>query len=183
MAAMRDSSALIGGILRVIHPELYRAGRLAHDKMKLSNPGLADLIDSWCNPFTAASLISNRKTPAHRDLKSRKPYYDILTSVGQFESVRFDLCNIDVYTRLKPGGVVALCGKIFQHEAGMPESETPQYVDKEDRDPRDIPPTSLGDRLCCAWYMRSQVHFSAGVGAVTWMNRSIYSDCLRSYPG
>ena len=94
------------------------------------------MINQWGNPFNALSIIAHWRCPSHRDTKSRVPYYDILTSIGDFKHVALNLTSLEVEITLRPGGVVVMCGHIVSHEAKECER----------------------DRVCYAWYMRGSVH-------------------------
>ena len=82
----RNFTALAGGILSIIHPELYQIGRNTLECL-LQNPGLVDspqdllkALSTWYSPFSALSVISNHVTPLHRDMQSRPEWYDMLVA-------------------------------------------------------------------------------------------------------
>ena len=149
-------SALITGILRIIHPEMYLAGYDAMKKVAHKFPDFAHDIDQWGHPFTAISAISNRQTPVHQDTKSRIPYYDILSSFSPFPDSRLEYTHHGIKAYMKPGGFAAFCGFVMPHKA----------MD------------CAGDRLCCAWYMRRSIHAAINAMPAPWMDQKTYFDCL-----
>ena len=156
MEAMRDASALITGILRVTHPELFHTGC---EVMKIirRKSDLEELINQWGNPFNALSVIAHRSCPPHRDTKSRTPYYDILTSVGDFKTVDIAFTSLGATVPLHPGDVIAMCGHLVSHEAKECD----------------------GDRVCYAWYMRGSVHAHMEAFPASWMTQEVYKDFIK----
>jgi len=70
-------SALIGGILALIQPNLFDNGVQALKKLYESGhiiygstEELRSILEMWTSLFTALSVISNQITPPHRDCKS-----------------------------------------------------------------------------------------------------------------
>lgn len=151
LSAMEETQALVTGILRIMHPELYHTSCEAMERIR-KDSRFRDSIDNWGSPFTAMSIIVNRHCEVHRDGKSRNPYFDILASVGDFDVVDFLLDSVGLVVKVQPGGVVGLCGHILSHGAGRCD----------------------GNRVCHAWYMRSSVHGCMEVDPASWMNQSIY---------
>ncbi len=82
-------SALIGGILSIVHPELFTAGvnslKAMNETSDLICKGhrLAAVLRIWSSPFTAITTISNRDTPFHRD-NSASPQVQWLPSQAEF---------------------------------------------------------------------------------------------------
>lgn len=150
---MEETQALVTGLLRIMHPQLYHNACTAMDKIRL-DPRLRPHVDRWGSPFNAMSIIVNRHCDVHRDGKSRNPYLDILASVGDFTQVDFLLDSIGICVKLRPGGVVGLCGHILSHGAMKCD----------------------GNRICHAWYMRGSVHGCMEVDPGTWMNQVVYKD-------
>ena len=151
-------SALTGGLLRVMHPELYTAGiqalgllAAAPEHVKEGDDVLA-ILEVWSSPFSSYSIISNRTTPVHRDNTSRPAWYDMLVTLGTYEDGIFGLPGVGLSFRYGPGSVVALCGKLLKHEV----------------------PEVKGDRVCFAFYMRDKVHDRLHIPAPGWMHVNYY---------
>ena len=157
MKSMRDASALITEILRITHLELFHTACEAMENI-WKDSRLTDLINQWGNPFNALSIIAHRRCPSHRDTKSRVPYYDILTSIGDFEHVALNLTSLGVEITLRPGGVVVMCGHIVSHEAKECD----------------------GDRVCYAWYMRGSVHAHMEARPASWMTQEVYREFVKN---
>lgn len=151
---MRETSILLGGILSIIHPELYHLGREAWSRRVELESGENDqadllrLLHCWSIPFTALSVMVNRETPLHRDVNGRNPWYDLMLTVGEYRDGCMQLPGLGVELRYNSGTIVALCGKPIQH--GVTSCD--------------------GDRGCIAYYMRDAVLDRLGLPAGTWVN-------------
>lgn len=160
----RFLSALIGGVLKIIHPELHEIATTALTSLRLSQPTvrpwildgedrrMEDVLDAWFHPFSAVSLMVNRATPCHRDVGGRNSWTDILLTMGEYEDGRLELPGLGVRLRYEPRTVVGLLGKVVRHGA----SEV------------------RGERMCLAYYMRDKVHERLGFPAGGWMNVNMY---------
>lgn len=160
----RTLSTLLGGTLKIIHPELHALGRSALNELRDPGSGplpwfihgedirLGNVLEEWLHPFSAVSVIVNRTTPCHRDSKGRNSWMDILATVGDYSFGRLELPGLGVRLEYEPGTVVGLLGKVVRHGA----SEV------------------VGERMCLAYYMRDKVHQRLGVPAGTWMNVDTY---------
>jgi hypothetical protein len=151
LSEMSETSALISAILRVMHPALYQSGR--QTMMRLGQyTTLHPALKLWPSVFNAVTVLSNRKTPYHRDNYSREQWYDILTTVGPYKEATLHFPGIGVRLAYKSGTVVGFSGKILRH--GVEECE--------------------GERVCLAYYMRDTVHERMGVEAAQWMKQGCY---------
>ena len=134
--------SIAGAVLAVVHPEQYEAGLKILRKLQDSPASLREpqhiqaVLRTWCSPFSAFSIISNRETPQHRDQLGRLEWYDVLTTMGDYRHLDFERPRINAALRYNPGTVVALSGKVLAHRVGRSE---------------------LGDRVCIAGYMRNDV--------------------------
>lgn len=150
---MVESSALMGAILKIIHPELYKAGIQAlrtlqqHPEMVNQSNELLEVLQLWSSPFSGYSVISNRETPVHRDNSAQQEWYDLLVTIGPYHSAVLMLPSIGVSLQYNSGTVVGLGGKVVSHGVEAPE----------------------GDRICIAHYMRDQVHERLQVKGPEWM--------------
>jgi len=159
---IQDLSALIGGILSIVHPTLYQVGlqafkHLASDTSTVQEHNrYLQILKLWTTPFSGMSVISNRETPIHRDVQSRHSWYDILLTLGDYSNGRIELPSLGVRLQYDPGTVVALAGKVVPH--GVPECD--------------------GNRVCLAYFMRNNVHERAGVPIGSWMTSDTYKDVL-----
>ncbi|KAH8084375.1 hypothetical protein BXZ70DRAFT_1011243 [Cristinia sonorae] len=77
---LRDFHALCTGVLRIMHPHLYRASQQLFQKLAAE---MSRFYGSWGLPFTAVSIISNRWSPFHRDTKASPSMYDMLVTVAK----------------------------------------------------------------------------------------------------
>jgi hypothetical protein len=152
------ASALIGGILSVVHPELYAAGidclRALNDDPGSVHKGeaLAAVLNIWSSPFTAITTISNRDTPYHRDNGSAHSWFDILVALGEYENGRIEFPGLGMRLKYDPGTVVAFTGRVLQHGANCP-----------------------GDRACIAYHMKLNAVQELGVTTPSWVNETLLS--------
>jgi hypothetical protein len=146
---MVDTSALISAILRVIHPELYRAG-LAIIRAQGEDPCLLLAIKIWASVFNGVTAISNCQTPVHVDNQSRATWFDILATVRGDSDLTFQIPEVGLHLRYTSGTIVAICGSFLLHS---------------------VPP-SCEERLCYAYFMWDLVHEHAGVPTPHWVRRS-----------
>ena len=86
--ATAETLAIVGTILSIIQLDLYDVGmeglrRLYRDPAWVETPEiLAEVLELWMVPFTGLSVISNQKTPLHRDCNGRKEWMDLLVALG-----------------------------------------------------------------------------------------------------
>ncbi|KAI0943983.1 hypothetical protein AcV7_001922 [Taiwanofungus camphoratus] len=148
---MRETSALIGGIMSIIHPELYRSGMASLRGMQWL-PGVNEVLKEWHLPFNAMSFIANRESPSHRDWKAMACWYDILVTIGNFQDLTLDLEGVGVRLAYPSGTITALSGRTILH----------RVVEKEE------------ERICLAYYMRTEIHERAEVSLAGWMSVDAY---------
>jgi hypothetical protein len=162
LGEMQESSALIGSILGVTHPGLYKQGCAALTLLSDEGGKYVDNADElmralkiWNSPFSALSVITNRNTPAHRDTKGRNEWFDIIVALGEDDSVGvMTFPGLGLSVGYNPGTVIAIAGKVIRHAANF----------------------EGGERACIAYYMRNKVHERLGIPAGTWMNCRVYDD-------
>ncbi|KIM43470.1 hypothetical protein M413DRAFT_9523 [Hebeloma cylindrosporum] len=151
LGAMMESSALIGGILSLVHPDLYHAGRdlilhLDQNPGSVDRPDrLRDILLAWTAPFQGLSVISNRVTPAHRDINAARESMDVLVALGKYRNGTLNLPGIGVALQYNPGTVAVLAARLLLHSAECD-----------------------GERACVAYYMREKVQQRLGIAQPGW---------------
>ena len=161
---MIECNALLGAILNVMHPDLYRQGREAlatlHDTPTFvaqeERISLLDILQLWTNPFSALQVVVNRETPLHRDVRGRGTWFDMLVTLGKYENGRLELPGLGLRLNYAPGTVVGIASKVITHGAGKVS----------------------GDRICLAYFMRNKVLERLGVSAGTWMTHIGKLHCI-----
>ncbi len=148
---MKESGALLSAILRITHPDLYRAGRESLVQMA-QHPVVAGALATWPTVFNMVQIVSNRETPYHRDTAGCPEWYDLLTSLGNHRHAFLSLRNLGMQVSYNPGTVVLLCSLIVHHGVARADA----------------------DRICYSWFMCKAVHMNHGVRRVDWMDRSSY---------
>lgn len=158
--AMRDPHALLSGIMRVVHPDQYKATRAVHKAIQSTeNEGL---LEAWgAVGFHATSIICNRETPLHRDPLTNFRCYDILSSIGHYTGARMSFPGLNAQIPNEPGTVVAVMGKTVWHG-----------VEK-----------AMGDRVCHAYYAREALFRRNLVRFPAWMEQAKYDKDVGSVRG
>ena len=159
---MQESSALIGSILGVTHPQLYHQGIAALTQLSWEGAKFVDneeqlmrALKVWTSPFNALSVVTNWSTPAHRDTKGRNKWLDIITALGEDDSVGImTFSGLGLSVDYNPGMIVAIVGKVIQHAANF----------------------EGGERACITYYMWNKVQERLGLPVGTWMNHSMYDN-------
>jgi hypothetical protein len=158
MEEMFESSALMGSLLSIIHPEMYRRSIEAfsyladHPELVKEGKGVHQVLGSWSLPFSGYLLISNCCTPLHRDNSARPEWYDLLATFGSYTDGVLEFPGLGLTIEYPPGSLVALCGKVIQH--AVPEVK--------------------GNRVCIAHYMKDNIHQRLQVPAAGWMTLDTY---------
>ena len=109
---------------------------------------------NWQSVYTGISIISNRRTPSHRDSKGRPEWYDTLVSYsGPGARPLLSIKDLGLHLKYSSGTVVGLCGTILEHQVSS---------------------WGQGDRVCLAHFMRESVRERLGVAAAGWVNREMH---------
>lgn len=139
--------------LSLIHPELFKCGLDILEKLRQLDETV-DIAKQWQSVYTGIAIISNRRTPAHRDTKGRPEWFDLLMNYsGNNAKPRLSIEDIGLDLEYNSGTVVGLCGTIFKHEVGD---------------------WGIGDRVCYAHFMRETVRSRLDVPAAGWLERELY---------
>lgn len=120
---MTETHALLSGIVRVIHPEQYRAG-LASMRSVAEVEGVATALAVWHLPFHAITCIFNRCTPPHRDSMGHARMFDLLLNIGNYQDEsRLVLDGLGLSFGYRSGTGVAFLGRLCRHEAEILEGD------------------------------------------------------------
>jgi Oxygenase domain of the 2OGFeDO superfamily len=154
--AISQSNSILSAILAVIHPELHDAGKETFNRLRQhASIERQDVLHQWTSAFSGVSVIFNRLTPPHRDLKSRRHWYDLLVTLGCYRDCDFKLPGLGFSLEYGPGTVIGLGGMMLEHEVPHFGGESPE-------------------RVCYAYFMRDRVHEWAKVPGRSWMTMSHY---------
>ena len=162
----KDFTALVGGILSIIQPDLYQLGSQALQDLA-NNPNLTDspvellcVLQSWYSPFLALSVISNHIMLLHQDLQGHLEWFDMLIALGEYDHGRLSLPGLGLVLWYNPGTIAAFSRKILQHGATCP-----------------------GNRACMAYYMHDTVLERLKEPRISWTNIKLYTDACRDIAG
>lgn len=142
---MKETNALISGILSMLHPEQFLLGMKAHDKLS-DIPQLQEIMELWASSFTAFQVINNRTCPVHTDCGAPYGALDILTAIGDFKGGSIHTPNLPIDFEQPPGSVLALASRVVQH--GVQAYE--------------------GNRIAFAWFMKDDVLSWANIAQIEW---------------
>jgi hypothetical protein len=112
------ANTLLAAIYSIIQPDMFESGLAAFDQLTEDsqlNETVIKALDLWATPFTGLSVIMNRETITHRDVKGYRESLDLLLTIGQYTGGRFHLPGLGFSLIYNPGTVVALAGNVLQH--------------------------------------------------------------------
>jgi hypothetical protein len=152
VTAIEVTNLLLGGVTAVIHPTTYTTGvncvkAIERSSSIVKTENLGDLLKVWTTPFVAASVISNRDTPLHRDNGATYGSMDVLASVGPFEHAKFMVPSLGYELLFSSGTVIGLLGRVVPHGA-----------------------QASGERMCFAQYLRENILSTLRVDGPEWVN-------------
>ena len=143
---MRETLALLGATVRIMHPSLYMSGLKAIRAIQNrqiaveKSEGLANILQFWASPFTGLSLMNNRQTLFHRDSLGCYEWMDLLATIGLYTKGILQMLGLGLEFEYDSGMVVGVSGRAVRHRA-----------------------QSNGERLCFAYYMRENVTRAHGL--------------------
>lgn len=123
LASETDTIALIGVLLALAHPELYRMQmdvmRELHDgKLQVDNrEHMQRLFEHWSTPFTAFALTANRETEYHRNTQGGQSLMDIFAVFGRYSGGRLEVPLLGSRFVYNPGTAFILPAHLFEHGA------------------------------------------------------------------
>lgn len=145
LISMMESSMLLSALLAIMHPEQYVM--CAECIRRLPDHCVdGDALNSWYSLFNGVQIISNRETPIHRDNGTELPWLDMLTTLGPYRQAKFHLPGAGVTLQYLSGTVIGLCGRLLRH--GVSDID--------------------GERICVAYYMRSNVQRRVDTKPAQW---------------
>lgn len=143
-------NTLLAAIYSIIQPDMFESGFEGFEKLAEQgqlNESIIKALDSWATPFTGLSVIMNRETITHRDVKAYRESFDLLLTIGRYTGGRLHLPGLGFSLIYDPGTVVALAGNVLQHGV--------------------CPVT--GDRACLAHFWHHKVGERLGVMQPGWV--------------
>lgn len=156
-----ESLSLLGSALWLLHPRLARRWSeimLAINRQTLGTDAVKKLHTSgtsrlWPSPFTAMSIIGNKSSSLHRDQKGVAPFFDLLTTIGNYTDGMIHTPALGLVFKYNPGTLMALCGKVLAHEVPRVNGERVCLVQYFHRRPLELHTTNpdLREQQFCDW--------------------------------
>jgi hypothetical protein len=149
----KDVEKFLNLTLSLAHPDLFKCGLRMLNKLRHLET-TKEIAQEWQSVYTGISVISNRRTPPHRDTKGRPEWFDTLLSYSKPESrPRLLIEDLGLDLEYSSGTVVLLCGSVLKHE---------------------VKSWGDGDRVCYAHFLREDVRERLGVRPAGWVDRGRY---------
>ncbi|KAG1892839.1 uncharacterized protein F5891DRAFT_986360 [Suillus fuscotomentosus] len=160
--SLQRSGILVPAALRVMHPDLYRAGiktqvRLGAWATQYQLEDMCHHLKHWASVFNVVSVICNRRSPPHRDPKCRPEAFYIMTTAGIYHPVIMDFMNLGIKFLYDSGSMLASSCRLVRHH---------MHVEQ-------------GSRIVTAWYMRDSIHNFVGTPRTDYAK---YGNVQRSDP-
>lgn len=109
----------INALYRAIDPTQYDALVNINARLEKFYPHLKALAAIDPCVFEGRAIMFNRRTPVHRDSKDPLKGWAILVVLGDFTQGYLFIPRLNLRLRYRPGDVVALRGRILEHEVEM----------------------------------------------------------------
>jgi hypothetical protein len=114
-----------------------------------------DVASKWQSVFTSITIISNRATPSHQNLKERPEWFDgLLNYSGVGNRAQLLIKDLGLTLEYSTKTIVGFCRSILQHE---------------------VRSSGNSDRVCYAHFMRELVRKRLDVPPGGWVNCSLYN--------
>ena len=161
LKAITPEETLLNAIGMLICPEQYTIGNEAIHKLKTENilMNSHENVQLWPSFFSGIEVISNRKTPLHRDAQASPSVYDFLVSAGTYTQSWLDVPDVHAKIEYKPCTVVAITGKILRHGVASWEG---------------------GERICLAHFIRDNIHNRLQLPRPDWVSKEKYTKSMDS---
>ena len=122
------ANTIVVTIYAVVQPDLFEFGlaifeELADHAQEL-NESISNALSAWATPFTSLSMILDRETITHQDIKGYRTHQDIkgyresfnlLLTIGHYTGGWFHLPGLGFSLLYDLGTVVTLAGNVLQH--------------------------------------------------------------------
>lgn len=136
---------LLSALLAIMHPQQYEMSVECISQLP-DHCADTEALNLWYSLFNGVQIISNRNTPIHRDNGTELPWLDMLATLGPYDQAKFHLPSAGLTLQYLSGTVIGLCGRLLRH--GVSEIN--------------------GERICVAYYMRSNVQRRVATELAQW---------------
>ena len=169
MKEIRPVEQLLDKLFASVSPELHRAVskamlRVGWDKLPIGSRSWAEnriveMARTWPGATPSITVISNRATMCHLDVKGHKAWYDLLVAAGTYTACQFRVVDLNLEIKYLPRTVIALNGGLFRHEVIEWEG---------------------GNRVCYAHWVRPTLLRALSVPLPSWVTQKEFLSTLSS---
>ncbi|KAG2056556.1 hypothetical protein BDR06DRAFT_879685 [Suillus hirtellus] len=112
---MQRPRLLASAAMCVMHLQQYWASIQTHIELShwATSHGFEDLYQNlkhWASIYTRVTVMCNRLSPYHRDLKCPPEGFNILTSIGSYRQAMMHLINLGINIAYDPSIMVGYSG-------------------------------------------------------------------------
>jgi hypothetical protein len=148
---------ITSAINSLIAPELHSSGISTLKSLATAPDPVGHYVRNWPSVASGISLIINRRTKPHKDQHGITSCYDLLMTAGNYTDCHIELEELKLMIEYLPGGIVAICGKVFKHA---------------------VQSWNGGDRICIAHYFRKNVFYRAKTKIPGYVEMSYYTNLM-----
>jgi hypothetical protein len=139
VAMARNTEQHLNWLLAMVHSKGHENASMVQ-KWLQGNRLTSHSSEIWASVYPCMSVISNGKTPAHRDQRGMIDFYDLLLCIGNAEDITFELPELGVAMQYNPRTVIFICGRGLKHA---------------------VPAWDASKERCCWAHFIRQEHFDA----------------------
>lgn len=100
----------------MVHLKLYNNAYAVQRWLRSSNSEeMRHISTIWESVFPCVAVISNGRTPTHRDSRGMIDCYDLLLSIGNTDNLVLELPELQLTLNYPPQTVVFICGRGLAH--------------------------------------------------------------------
>ncbi|KAI5981033.1 hypothetical protein EDD15DRAFT_2204717 [Pisolithus albus] len=99
---MSEFHSLLSGMLSMIHPHMYEAGREVLIRLndlanRRDDADMRSILPIWSSVYNSMSIMVNCATPYHIDINGREPWLDMLVMVGEYQPLDFVIPTLELH--------------------------------------------------------------------------------------
>ncbi|VDC02241.1 unnamed protein product [Peniophora sp. CBMAI 1063] len=120
---LSTTAVVISAALGIAHPEQYELTR-RYLKEVASDPEFTDTASQWGFAFSVLTIVANRSTPIHRDIRSGgRELYDALLTIGGGPHTVIEFPSMGLRVQYDTRTLVLFSGNVHPHGASVSREE------------------------------------------------------------